>query len=778
MLSTLSIVIAGITAYVGLFHVSIFFHDRSRKDSIFFSLFCFSNAVYASFNFFFYGAASQPGAVVWQYGMSLTVPLTAISLFWFILFFLGQKPRRIAWLITAFYGAYYPVAVILDRSCVRDAGRMSVRIFEFPGGIAVRYYDAAPGILTYLLYAVHISLFLYLMILTIQSFRDGRKEAKPVAAVLALLFFSFVSDVLVGSGVYDGVYFLGYACFVVVLVITSLLSMEIMSGASALRRMEESEERYRAIFENRGTAAGIVDRESTILLCNERFEELCGYPKSEIEGKMKWTDFVYQEDVERLRSNRTFLQDGSVFQFECRLNSRGEGDKYIQVNSSYVQGKGLYVVTLNDVTDRRTAQFMLLQKNVDLEAANEELEATNEEFEAQNEELAAAYTELESRERQYREIFNMATDSLFIVDEKGLIALANPTACETYGYTAEELTGMEISRLVHTDYRHLFSEFMDSMRKNETYHGNAMDIRKDGTTFYTEVRGSRITYMGKPHILSVVRDISERKRTEDLVVQSEKMMTVGGLAAGMAHEINNPLSVIIQGIQATMNRISSGSEKNREVAAGAGIDLNKLERYLEERHINVYFRGMQEAAARAAKIVSSMLNFSRGGSTRISTSLHGIIKESIDMAEKDYSFEKKYDFKHISIKKDYDESIGDIPCVPEEIEQVFLNILKNAAAAMSEKQSEEYTPEIIITTRREQGYAVITIGDNGPGMEEKVKKRVFEPFFTTKSPGSGTGLGLSVSYFIVTSNHHGTIEVESESGRGTVFTIKLPLGAE
>ncbi|PKL39946.1 MAG: hypothetical protein CVV44_06915 [Spirochaetae bacterium HGW-Spirochaetae-1] len=778
MLSTLSIVIAGITAYVGLFHISIFFHDRSRKDSIFFSLFCFSNAVYAVFSFFYYGEASQPGAVAWQYGMSLIVPLITISLLWFTLLFIGQKSRRVSWLITAFYGAYYPVAIILDPSCVRDAGRMSVRIFDFPGGIDVRYYDAAPGILTYLLYAVHIFLFIYLIILTIRSLGDGRKEAKPLAAVLAVLILSFAYDVLVGRGVFDGVYFMGYTCFMAVLIINRSLSMKIVGGASALHSMEESEERYRAIFENRGTATGIVDRESTVLLCNERFEELSGYSKAEIEGKMKWTDFIYQEDAERLRSNKTFLQDGNVFQFECRLNSRSEGEKYIQVNSSYIQGKGLYVVSLNDITDRRTAQLMLLQKNLDLKAANEELEVTNEEFEAQNEELAAAYTELESREKQYRDIFNMATDSLFIYDEKGLIALANPTACETYGYTAEELKDMEISRLVHTDYRHLFSEFMDSMRKNETYRGNAMDIRKDGTTLYTEVRGYWITYMGKPHILSVVRDITERKRAEDLVVQSEKMMTVGGLAAGMAHEINNPLSVIIQGIQAALNRISPGSEKNREVAAGVGIDLNKLEQYLEERHINVYFRGMQEAAARAAKIVSSMLNFSRSGSTRISTSLHGIINESIGMAEKDYSFEKKYDFKHISIKKDLDESIGDILCVPEEIEQVFLNILKNAAAAMSENQAEEYTPEIIITTRREQGHVVITIGDNGPGMDEKVKKRVFEPFFTTKSPGSGTGLGLSVSYFIITSNHHGTIEVESESGRGTIFTVKLPLGAE
>jgi signal transduction histidine kinase len=148
----------------------------------------------------------------------------------------------------------------------------------------------------------------------------------------------------------------------------------------------------------------------------------------------------------------------------------------------------------------------------------------------------------------------------------------------------------------------------------------------------------------------------------------------------------------------------------------------------------------------------------------------------VELAANDYDLKKKYDFRSISIIKDY-EDIPQVSMVSLEIEQVLLNLLKNAAQAMIANPTDR-RPSITLRLRREDRYAVIEVEDNGPGMTEDIRRRVFEPFFTTKEPGVGTGLGLSVSYMIVTQNHKGLMEVQSTPGRGTVFKVSLPIGGE
>jgi signal transduction histidine kinase len=135
---------------------------------------------------------------------------------------------------------------------------------------------------------------------------------------------------------------------------------------------------------------------------------------------------------------------------------------------------------------------------------------------------------------------------------------------------------------------------------------------------------------------------------------------------------------------------------------------------------------------------------------------------------------KKYDFRRIEIVREYEPDMPRIPCTETEIEQVILNLLKNAAQAMIDIPPDR-KPTITLHLRREQRYAVIEVADNGPGMTEETRRRVFEPFFTTKEPGIGTGLGLSVSYMIVTQNHKGLMEVASTPGEGARFTVRLPL---
>ncbi|MGL4368693.1 MAG: sensor histidine kinase, partial [Spirochaetota bacterium] len=155
--------------------------------------------------------------------------------------------------------------------------------------------------------------------------------------------------------------------------------------------------------------------------------------------------------------------------------------------------------------------------------------------------------------------------------------------------------------------------------------------------------------------------------------------------------------------------------------------------------------------------------------------LNKILDHAVELASNDYDLKKKYDFRQIEIIRRYDR-IPDIPCIEGQIEQVFLNLLKNAAHAMSEKKYEKgEKSSITIHTYVDSGYVVAVIEDNGPGMSEDVQRKIFEPFFTTKDPGHGTGLGLSVSYFIVVSNHKGQIQVSSEKGSGAAFLVGLPI---
>jgi signal transduction histidine kinase len=253
------------------------------------------------------------------------------------------------------------------------------------------------------------------------------------------------------------------------------------------------------------------------------------------------------------------------------------------------------------------------------------------------------------------------------------------------------------------------------------------------------------------------------------------MMSVGGLAAGMAHEINNPLGGILQGVQNVQRRLSSGLKANQKTSEETGVDLEKLQSYLEKRGIISQLNGIRDSGKKATQIISNMLQFSRKSESLMApTNLPELMDNVLELAGKDYNLKKKYDFKKIKIIKKYEPNLPPIPITETEIEQVVLNLLNNAGWAMSENRQ----PQIILRIKLDDEMVRIEVEDNGPGIDEETRKHVFEPFYTTKPVGEGTGLGLSVSYMIITNNHKGTMEVESELGKGTNFIIKLPLDRE
>lgn len=277
---------------------------------------------------------------------------------------------------------------------------------------------------------------------------------------------------------------------------------------------------------------------------------------------------------------------------------------------------------------------------------------------------------------------------------------------------------------------------------------------------------------------AVVRldDVTDRTRMEEMVIQSEKMVSIGGLAAGLAHEVNNPLAGMMQGAQVIQNRLSEHLPANQKAADAIGVNLQSVRAYAEHRGILAMLESMRDTGQRAAKIVNNMLHFSRkNGEASRPTSAADLIEKTLAITRNDYDLRNKYDFHTISIVCDIQPDMPLIPCQETEIQQVLLNLLKNAAEAMFEQPDASKPPTLTLRVSVDDDKARIEVRDNGPGMTDAVRRRVFEPFFTTKGPTTGTGLGLPVCYFIVTRNHGGTMTVESTPGVGTSFILHLPL---
>jgi PAS domain S-box-containing protein len=287
---------------------------------------------------------------------------------------------------------------------------------------------------------------------------------------------------------------------------------------------------------------------------------------------------------------------------------------------------------------------------------------------------------------------------------------------------------------------------------------------------------------------AVVRidDVTEQVKIEELMVHSEKMLSVGGLAAGMAHEINNPLAGMMQNAQVINNRLLKDLPANNMAAQKAGITIESLKDYLVQRNIPNMLENINKAGRNAAQIVRNMLAFVREKTgAKTLNNMADLVDATIELAHHDYDLKKKYNFKNILITRDYDPDLPEVLCESNMIQQVVFNILKNGAEAIFERfhqaacQTDDSVdlpePEFCIRLVKKQDSIIIEIKDNGIGMDDNTAKHVFDPFFTTKDPDKGTGLGLSVSYFIIVENHKGEISVEPMPDHGSVVTIKLPI---
>src|SRR5690554_440111 len=273
-------------------------------------------------------------------------------------------------------------------------------------------------------------------------------------------------------------------------------------------------------------------------------------------------------------------------------------------------------------------------------------------------------------------------------------------------------------------------------------------------------------------------DVTLRVKMEHMMIQNEKMLSLGELAAGIAHEINNPIGAVLHSIQNISRRTSPKLESNHRISRENGIDVQQVFKYLEVREIYKFLDDIKEAGERAAKIVTNMLEFSHTSNrTPALIDLKSLIDHTAELSISTVE-PKGLKVKQAVIIKEVSETLPSIMGSAPEIQQVILNLLRNArqAIATSSNTNEPgFNPTITLRAYSDDENAIIEVEDNGPGMTEIVRRHIFEPFYTTKEIGKGTGLELSVSYFIITEHHKGKIEVESTLNKGTRFTIRLPL---
>ncbi|WP_243363370.1 ATP-binding protein [Fundidesulfovibrio terrae] len=385
---------------------------------------------------------------------------------------------------------------------------------------------------------------------------------------------------------------------------------------------------------------------------------------------------------------------------------------------------------------------------------------------------------LTTSEHRFRMILEHSPAGIGVYEAvSGRCVAANRTMADLMGGTLEELRRQNFRDLASWRNSGLLALSERVLSSGEP---SRMDIGMTsnfGKEVMIDCLLARIEADSVLYLLLIIADISEKTRMQEIMVQTEKMMSLGGLAAGMAHEINNPLSGILQNAQVLANRLENDTPVNRAAAFESGCELETVWSYLRRRDAYALLRGIRDSAKRAAVTVSNMLEFSRKTSgEKTFTDLNGLLDRALELSLNDYDLKKKYDFRKVLVEKDYDTSLPPVPCTANQVEQVVLNLLKNAAQAMKCCTEGVAPSRLALRTRLDGEYVRIEVEDNGPGMPEDVRKRVFEPFFSTKPPGEGTGLGLSVSYYIITSNHKGTFEVVSKPGQGTTFIIRLPLG--
>lgn len=375
-----------------------------------------------------------------------------------------------------------------------------------------------------------------------------------------------------------------------------------------------------------------------------------------------------------------------------------------------------------------------------------------------------------------RSLFDHERDGLVVINEDGSIFEANTSFRRMLGYDDNEISSLHIwdwdaQYRQHAD-TNIANILQASAQIYETHH-----FCKDGSSYNAEVSISPIEWNEKISYLLSIRDTTELRELQRQVMHSQKLESLGQLAAGIAHEINSPMQFVLSNVIFIEDALTEITDFLHTMNSHDKQDPERLIATLQEidaeflaQEIPAGFKDIHEGIDRIVKIVSAMKEFSHpGGKEKILTEINHTLENALIVSRNEW----KYDAE---VTTDFYPDLSRILCFPDQLNQVILNLIINACHAIQAKKEStaNHSGLISVSTRQNDTHIVIQVTDNGCGIPEDVRYRIFDPFFTTKSVGMGTGQGLAIVHDIVVNKHGGLIDFSSQVGEGTTFTISLP----
>ncbi|MGB5986170.1 MAG: PAS domain S-box protein [Desulfobacterales bacterium] len=357
-------------------------------------------------------------------------------------------------------------------------------------------------------------------------------------------------------------------------------------------------------------------------------------------------------------------------------------------------------------------------------------------------------------EEMYRSLFNNDPNPIFILDNETFTILdTNQRAQDCYGYSAREFNGQSFTDLGDSNE----ADFVDLLRllpaNQSALFPKKRHFRKDGQPLFVNINVVHTMYGEHPALIASTTDITETVEKETQLIQAGKMTTLGVMAAGMAHEINQPLNVI-------------------QICADYFLKMLKRGQPIPDQDLESLARDISANVQRATNVIRHVRDFARQSEVvRGQININAPIKDVFKVLGHQLKTHE------IKVELNLDPAIAPILAEHNRLEQVFINLVSNAIDAMDERSSQADTtdaPKILrIETYSADNFVVAKVADTGMGMNQETQGKIFEPFFTTKKVGKGTGLGTSISYGII-KDYEGTIQVTSQLGQGTMFTLKFP----
>ena len=456
------------------------------------------------------------------------------------------------------------------------------------------------------------------------------------------------------------------------------------------------------------------------------------------------TSFICMAAEEKKYKIIDDLSDGYLDEF-CHLAE----EKLFSLAYIPISGKEGKVLGVIQVGSKKTGHFSLEDKDV-LELIGNRIGIAIENAELQDQCIKS--------EEKYRTLFNSDPHPIFILDTLTFNILdMNQRAQDSYGYLPEELLGTPFLQLGENGDAELADGLENLSKDQSLLFTKKRHYRKGGRPFFVNINMSFAKYGEMDVIVAATTDITEVIEKETQLIQAGKMTTLGVMAAGMAHEINQPLNVI-------------------QVCADFFLKMLRKGQKIEDEDLKTMANDIVANVERASGVIKHVRDFARQ-SEPVSSRVN--INDPISDVFKVLGHQLKV--HDVEVELELDPDVPDIFAEHNRLEQVFINLVSNAIDAMDEKgnrpEISDKEKRLTIKSFAENEHVCIKVTDTGVGMSEEVKNKIFEPFYTTKKVGKGTGLGVSISYGII-QDYKGSIEIESEIGKGTTFTLTFPKAPE